>query len=77
MDDQIKDGATIYTDDSRMYDWMDKSGWEHHKVRHSRGSYVSELPHSHPADRRVLVPGRSVGSRVPTMRCPRSGYRAM
>jgi transposase-like protein len=41
MDDQIKDGATIYTDDSRIYDWMDKSGWEHHKVRHSRGSYVA------------------------------------
>ncbi len=41
MDDQVKDGTTIYTDDSRLYDWMDKSGWEHHKVRHSRGSYVA------------------------------------
>jgi transposase len=42
MDDQIKDGARIYTDDSRLYDWMAKSGWEHHKVRHSRGSYVRD-----------------------------------
>lgn len=42
MDDQIKSGARIYTDDSRLYDWMDKSGWEHHKVRHSKGSYVRD-----------------------------------
>jgi transposase len=41
MDDHIKGGSVIYTDDSRLYDWMDKSGWEHHKVRHSRGSYVA------------------------------------
>jgi transposase-like protein len=42
MDNQIKDGARIYTDDSRLYDWMDKSGWQHDKVRHSRGSYVRD-----------------------------------
>jgi transposase len=41
MDEQLKEGTVIYTDDSRLYDWMDKSGWEHHKVRHSRGSYVA------------------------------------
>jgi len=58
MDDQIKDGATIYTDDSRIYDWMGKSGWEHHKCAIA-GFVRRQLPHPHPADRRLLVAGQA------------------
>jgi hypothetical protein len=38
MDDNAKRDTTIYTDDSRVYDWVAKDGWEHHKIRHSRVS---------------------------------------
>jgi len=43
MDDHVKPDTIIYTDDSRVYDWMAKEGWMHHKIRHSRGSYVNDF----------------------------------
>jgi len=46
MDDHVKPDTIIYTDDSRVYDWVAKEGWTHHKVRHSRGSYVRDT-HTH------------------------------
>jgi transposase len=42
MDQHIKQDAVVYTDDSRLYDWLDKSGWERHRIQHSRGVYVRE-----------------------------------
>ena len=40
MDDHLKDDTVIYADDSRIYDRLIKDGFEHHKIAHSRGSYV-------------------------------------
>jgi transposase len=40
MDAHVEEGTVIYTDDSRVYDWVPKAGWTHHKIQHSRGAYV-------------------------------------
>jgi transposase len=42
MDAHVQEGTVVYTDDSRLYDWMAKEDWTHHKVRHSKGSYVRD-----------------------------------
>jgi transposase len=46
MDDHLKDDTVIYTDDSRVYDRLIKDGFEHHKIAHSRGSYVRDHVHT-------------------------------
>jgi transposase-like protein len=46
VDTDLKPGTIIYTDDSRVYDWMAKADWTHHKVRHSKGSYVNDHIHT-------------------------------
>jgi transposase len=42
MDQQVKTDSIVYTDDSRIYDWMDRSDWERRKIQHSRGAYVRD-----------------------------------
>jgi transposase len=42
MDRQVKAGTVVYTDDSRIYGWMNDSEWEWRKIQHSRGAYVRE-----------------------------------
>ena len=45
MDRQVKPGTTVYTDDSRIYGWMNDSDWEWQKIQHSRGAYVRGEEH--------------------------------
>ncbi len=40
IQDQIRNDATIYTDDSSVYRWPKRSGWKHQSVNHSKKEYV-------------------------------------
>jgi len=46
IDTHIERAAVLYTDDARVYDTLAKSGWEHRKVNHSEGIYVSGDNHT-------------------------------
>ena len=54
ISDRVKEGATVYTDGSHVYDGLWAGGFEPEAVIHSHGEYVrGEAPHQW--DRSLLV----------------------
>jgi len=45
-----RDGATVYTDDARMYDRLARDGYDHKVINHSAKVYVSGAVHTQTID---------------------------
>ncbi len=46
IQDNVKEGTHVYTDESKSYDGLEDNGYEHSTVKHSAGEWVKKQAHT-------------------------------